>query len=194
MTVTAETSGALVADHDGQLVKQIATGSAAAFEELYERYCDRAYRVARAVCHDHARAEDAVQEAFISVWRSPTGYQPGRGTVAAWLLSSVRYRAIDIVRRNAKHTKRRVDEAALDAHRASGSVSDQVAASDDAARLRALLGGLPPAQQEVIVLAFYGQLTHTEIAAALDLPAGTVKGRMRLGLQKLRAGIEEQVA
>lgn len=175
-------------------MRQIESGSAHAFEELYDRYRARAYRVARSVCRDDARAEDAVQEAFASIWRGRAPYRPSRGTVAAWLSSVVRYRAIDLARRNGTHTTHRAGEEVIQSCRAPDDVAGQAVAREDADRLHALLEGLPDAQREVITLAYYGELTHTEIATALGLPTGTVKGRMRLGLGKLRAGIEKQVA
>jgi RNA polymerase sigma-70 factor, ECF subfamily len=98
-------------------------------------------------------------------WSSRANYRPQQGTVAAWLLTVVRYRAIDVAR------------------------SKTAVKRDDAQRLLVSLELLPDAQAEVITLAYYGQLTHTEIATHLRLPAGTVKSRMRLGLRKLQAHI-----
>lgn len=173
---------------------EVKAGSTDAFGALYDRYCYRAYRVAWSICRDDARTEDAVQEAFTSIWKSRAYYLSQRGTVAAWLLSAVRYRAIDVARRERKHADRRAGEDALYAHPAPGSIAEEAVAREDAHRLQDLLAQLPDAQREVITLSYYGELTHTEIATALNLPSGTVKGRMRLGLQKLRAGIEKQVA
>jgi RNA polymerase sigma-70 factor (ECF subfamily) len=180
--------------YDGQLMEQIKSGSTDAFEELYDRYCYRAYRVAWSICHDKDCAEDSVQEAFLSVWNGRANYTHDRGSLAAWLLTVVRYRAIDVARRHHKQAGRRADEHTLDTHPASGNIAEQAVARDEAHRLRYLLAQLPDAQREVITLAYYGELTHTEIATTLDLPTGTVKGRMRLGLGKLRAGIERDVA
>lgn len=195
MSAVQSTACAVVALDDAALMTQIESGDTDAFEELYDRYGARAYRVARSVCRDHGRAEDAVQEAFASVWRGRAAYLPRRGTVAAWLLSVVRYRTIDVVRRDANHAKHRAGEDMIQSHRAPGeNMADCVVTRADAERLCALLQRLPDAQREVIVLAYYGELTHTEIAAELGLPTGTVKGRMRLGLQKLRADIEPVVA
>lgn len=179
---------------DPQLMAQVSAESVEAFGELYDRYCDRAYRVARSICRDDDRAQDAVQEAFLSVWRSRVSYQSQRGTVAAWLLTTVRYRAIDLMRISSKQVARGADEDQLKAHVAPDDVAEEVIRRDQADRLRAQLAMLPDAQQEVITLAYYGQLSHTEIAAQLALPAGTVKGRMRLGLQKLRDTLERQQA
>jgi RNA polymerase sigma-70 factor (ECF subfamily) len=176
---------------DAELMRLIASGSIEAFEHLYDRYSQRAYRVALSVCRERGLAEEAVQDVFVAIWRNRNSYRPERGTVAAWLLSSARYRAIDSARRHDKHVKRRADESRIDADRfvedpAEGAVSDV-----EAAHLRLLLNRLPDAQREVITLAFYGQLTHTEIADHLQLSAGTIKGRMRLGLEKLRHKVEQ---
>jgi RNA polymerase sigma-70 factor (ECF subfamily) len=179
---------------EDRLMAEVQAGSAEAFSELYDRYCYRAYRVAWSICRDDARAEDAVQEAFTSIWKSRAYYLSQRGTVAAWLLTAVRYRAIDVVRRERKHADRRAGEEGLYAHSAPGNIAEEAVARENTHRLQKLLAQLPDAQQEVITLAYYGQLTHTEIATTLGLPAGTVKGRMRLGLGKLRAGIEKEVA
>jgi RNA polymerase sigma-70 factor (ECF subfamily) len=175
-------------------MSQVKGGSIEAFEELYDRYSARAYRVAWSVCHDQGHTEDAIQEAFLSIRKSRMAYQSQRGTVAAWLLTAVRYRAIDVVRRDTKHASRRAGEYTLYRRPTQGDINDHVVNHEEAQRLRALLTQLPDTQQEVIALAFYGELTHTEIATALGLPAGTVKGRRRLGLQKLRASVEKEVA
>jgi RNA polymerase sigma-70 factor (ECF subfamily) len=90
-----------------------------------------------------------------------------------------------------KHSARRAGEHTLDAHPAPGDIAEEAVAREDARGLLDLLAQLPDAQREVITLAYYGELSHTEIATTLDLSPGTVKGRMRLGLQKLRAGIEK---
>ena len=179
---------------DELLMAQVQTGSIGAFEELFERYRGRAYRVAWSVCHEEGRAEDAVQEAFVGLWGARAKYLPQRGSVAAWLLTAVRYRAIDVSRRDRKHSDRRVPERRIDLHVATDDVAEQAVAREEVHRLRVLLTQLPEAQREVVTLAFYWGLSHTEIATTLDLPAGTVKGRMRLGLQKLRTNIEKDAA
>ena len=179
---------------DRRLIERIKRGDDAAFAKLYDRYAARAYRVALAVCHDDGRAEDAVQEAFTSVWRRPDSYRPALGSVASWLLVIARNRAIDLSRRNGKHTDRCAGPDQLDTRQATGDVAAEAVANADAPRLRALLAQLPDTQQEVIVLSFYGELTHTEIARHLELPPGTVKGRMRLGLQRLRSDIDQAAA
>jgi RNA polymerase sigma-70 factor (ECF subfamily) len=172
---------------DGQLMAKVSAGSVESFVDLYDRYCDRAYRVARTVCHDDGRAQEAVQDGFLAVWRSRENYRPQQGTVAGWLLAVVRYRAIDIARSNHKHASRRQSDDQLPDRSAVDDPFQTAVTRDEAQRLQASLAMLPDAQAEVITLAYYGQLTVTEIAARLGVPAGTIKGRMRLGLKKLRA-------
>jgi RNA polymerase sigma-70 factor (ECF subfamily) len=177
---------------DRQLMEEVIAGCAASFNQLYDRYCHRAYRVAFSVCRDHGRAQDAVQEAFLSIWSNPAGYRSHRGAVAPWLLTIVRYRAIDVARRSGHHpTREGVDRP--DGRAAPGDIAQTAIDRDDADRLHASLSLLPEAQLEVIVLAFYGELSHNEIATHLGLPAGTIKGRVRLGLEKLRADIPQPV-
>lgn len=176
---------------DASVVARLRAGDVDALAALYDRYSRRAYAVALSVCHDDGRAQEAVQDAFLSLWKSSATYQPERGVFAAWLLAGVRHRAIDLVRRNAKHEARRADEGQLERVAGPDDVPSRSISREDDERLRTSLRSLPEAQQEVIQLAFYAQLSHREIAAQLGLPSGTVKGRMRLGLQKLRADIAE---
>lgn len=179
---------------DNDLMLMMQRGRKDALGELYDRYCDRAFRVARAVSVDDAGAEEAVQEGFVSVWRSRATYRPDRPTAAAWVLSVVRHRAIDIARRHGTAQALRAQESTLLEHRSGEDLAAEAADRADARDLKSSLARLPEPQREVIVLAFYGQLTHTEIADELGLPIGTVKGRIRLGLHKLRDEIERQVA
>lgn len=171
---------------DASLVERVRAGDADAFATLYDRYARRAYTVALSVCQDDGRAQEAVQDAFLSLWRSSATYQPERGSLAAWLLTGVRHRAIDLMRRNAKHVAHRADEGQLDRVAGPDDLAARTIRREGEARLRASLRSLPAAQQEVIELAFYAELSHREIAAQLGLPSGTVKGRMRLGLGRLR--------
>jgi RNA polymerase sigma-70 factor (ECF subfamily) len=179
---------------DGELMANVTAGSVESFVDLYDRYHERAYNVARSVCRDDGRAQEAVQEGFLSVWYSRANYRPQHGTVAAWLLTVVRHRAIDIARSDRRHASRRASDDQLERPATLDEPFETAVKRDDARRVQAALAILPETQDEVITLAYYGQLSHTEIAARLGLPAGTVKGRMRLGLQKLRADIEQVAA
>lgn len=175
---------------DEELMAAVADGSAGALAELYDRYATRAYRVAWTICRERGRAEEAVQEAFLAIWRAPSSYERRRGPVSAWLLTVVRYRAIDAARRDGFQSERRATEDMLAARPAPVDVLAEALARADRDDLQVALQRLPAAQRQVIHLGFYGQLSHTEIAARLNLRPGTVKGRMRLGLKKLRADLQ----
>jgi RNA polymerase sigma-70 factor (ECF subfamily) len=175
---------------DDQVMAGVKAGSANAFGVLYDRYQERAYRIARSVCRDNAHAEEAVQETFTSIWKTRASYHSQIGKVAPWVLTVARYRAIDIARRNGRDAAHQISDDTLRAFSAPGDVPQQAAAHAQTRDVLSLLAELPDAQREVITLAFYGELSHTEIAAHLNLPPGTVKGRMRLGLQRLRANIQ----
>ena len=170
--------------------------STEAFGELYDRYVQLALRVAWSVCRDAGRSEEAVQDGFLSVWRARSRYRPESGSVKGWILIHLRHRAIDAARRGAAARNGEwlvaVDAAAPD--RGSPLPPDAVIARDEGDAMRASIARLPDAQSEVIMLAFYGGLTHKEIAEQLGLPPGTIKGRMRLGLHKLRAATDERDA
>jgi RNA polymerase sigma-70 factor (ECF subfamily) len=182
---------AIAARRDTRLMERIESGDVSAFEELYERFYLRARGVAWSVCRDDGRAEEAVQESFTSIWRRGSTYQAARGTLGGWLLTLVRNCAIDVARKNGRHERGRAREEPIALHSVPGTLADDVVNREQAAKLNGLLRRLPDVQQEVIALAFYGQLTHAEIAAHLGLPQGTVKGRMRLGLQKLRVELDQ---
>lgn len=165
---------------------EVQGGCATAFGLLYRRYSDRAHGVARSVCRDNGRADEAVQEAFASIWKTRTSYQSQAGSVAGWVLTIVRYRAIDVARRNGPHELHRAGEYRLRVLHAPDTVPEQVERRALAQDVRGFVDLLPDAQREVISLAFYRGLTHTEIADFLAIPVGTVKSRIRLGLQRLR--------
>jgi RNA polymerase sigma-70 factor, ECF subfamily len=165
-----------------------------AFAQLYDRHATRAFRVARAICSDTSHAEDVVQEGFLAIWRNRASFRPQTGNFQAWSMKIVRNRAIDSYRRAASRPpmqKADRDREQPDIGSSAVSPQDEVMARSESEALLASLRRLPEAQAEVIVLAFYGELSHSEIAAQLGLPAGTVKGRMRLGLEKLRAEMSD---
>ncbi len=144
--------------NDAELMAAVSSGETGAMGELYDRYADRAYSVALAVCEDDRCAQEVVRAVFASLWQRRTDYERQRGTVAAWLLSAAHSAAIQRVRESASAPRYRADR----------------------------LAQLPDPQQQVITLAYFGQLSHTEIAAHLGLDTATVKGHMRLGLRQLQ--------
>ena len=165
-------------------------GDADAFAALYDRHCRLAYSVAHKLTGEKHSAEDLTQDAFLKVWRSADGYRPQRGSVRTWILSVVRNQGIDQLRAHA--SRRRVQEKIeASAPRCEPSEAFAQAWGDvRLGRVREALDALPHLQQQVLELAHFSGLTHMEIAERLQLPPGTVKGRLRLGLGKLRANTE----
>jgi RNA polymerase sigma-70 factor (ECF subfamily) len=181
---------------DEDLMQLIAESDSAAFAILYERHADVAFSLAFRMCGKRAVAEDVVQEAFLALWRSGQRYDRTRGSVRTWVLGIVHHRAIDALRRGVVHDRGRVSDEGLEERLEAAERTDQeVGRRDEAREIRAALEVLPPEQSHVIELAYFGGFTHTEIATMLDTPIGTVKGRMRLGLEKMRSQLHSaQVA
>jgi len=167
---------------DELLMRQVGIGDANAFEELYRRHVRGALAVARRQGATPQLAEEVVQEAFVSLWRRAAQYRPERGSVAAWLGTIVRNRTTDAWRRGGARPHTVPEDAAAESVAPAADLPDaeRVAVRQDVARL-------PPDQRQAIVLSYFGGLTHEQIADAVGWPLGTVKGRLRLGLQKLRA-------
>jgi RNA polymerase sigma-70 factor (ECF subfamily) len=170
---------------DDALMALVITGDPGAFEVLYDRHVHAALALATHMCRRRAIAEEVVQEAFLSFWRSRGHFDSTRGNVRTWVLGIVRNRAIDVLRRSVAHDVIEANRQAEDLLEARERTDHEVGRREGARELLAALGGLPPEQSCVITLAYYGGYTHTEIASMLDTPVGTVKGRMRLGLSKM---------
>ncbi len=172
---------------DEDLMQLLRRGDPRAFEAVYERHSGAAFSLAYRMVGRGSVAEDVVQEAFLSIWRSGARYERARGSVRTWVLGIVHHRAIDQLRRSSVHDKRRASDEGIEERIESGERTDvEVARRDEAATIRSAMEALPPEQSHVIELAYFGGFTHTEIAEILETPVGTVKGRMRLGLEKLR--------
>jgi RNA polymerase sigma-70 factor, ECF subfamily len=181
---------------DEELMPLIGAKDATAFEVFYDRHGGVAYSLAYRVVGERGAAEDVVQEAFISIWRSGARYDPTRGSVRSWMLGIVRNRAIDVLRSKAGRAPKLDfdDEAALE-HRPAAELTEVEALQRETAReLRGVLDELPGEQSKVIELAYFGGFSHSEIAGMLGVPLGTVKGRMRLGLEKIRGQLAEGLA
>jgi RNA polymerase sigma-70 factor (ECF subfamily) len=175
---------------DAGLMLEVQAGERLALGELYGRLAVRAYRTALSVCHDRDCAQDAVQDAFVSMWSARATYQPARGSVEVWAMSIVRHRAIYLARCRAVAAARDEWDPRLEQQPAPDDVPGEFAAHAESQELAALLARLPAAQRQVIQLGFFEGLTHEQIARRLALPPGTVKGRMRLGLTKLRSVLD----
>jgi RNA polymerase sigma-70 factor, ECF subfamily len=177
----------LAALADEELMELVGDGEARAFEVVFDRHGGVAFSLAYRMCGRRAMAEDVVQEAFLSLWRSGARYDPARGSVRSWILSTAHNRAVDALRRGSVHDARTVgDSEAAERLPAADRTEVEVGRREQARRVRDALGELPDEQRLVIELAYFGGFTHTQIATMLDAPIGTVKGRMRLGLTKLR--------
>ncbi len=174
----------------------LAERDADAFEVFYDRHGGAAYSLAYRIVGDRNGAEDVVQEAFLSIWRSGARYDRARGSVRAWTLGIVRNRAIDALRRLSGHAPKLDfdDEAALEQRPSPDRTEELVVRNESAQEVRGALRDLPDEQSKVIQLAYFGGFSHSEIAAMLGMPLGTVKGRMRLGIEKMRNRIAEHYA
>jgi RNA polymerase sigma-70 factor (ECF subfamily) len=172
---------------DEDLMQLVRQGDAQAFEVIYDRHASAAFSLAYRMTGRRGAAEDVVQEAFLSLWRSGARYDRTRGSVRTWVLGIVHNRAIDALRRNLRHdTRRASDEGIEERFEAKERTDLQAASSEEAAEVRTALASLPEEQSKAIELAYFGGFSHSEIATMLEMPVGTVKGRIRLGLEKLR--------
>jgi RNA polymerase sigma-70 factor (ECF subfamily) len=180
---------------DEEVMQLVQQGDPRAFELLYDRHGGAAFSLAYRMVGDRTVAEDVAQEAFLSIWRSRLRYQAERGSVRTWVLGVVHHRAIDSLRRNLVHQRRRASAEGIEERHEARELTDVEAARREEARhVRSALDSLPEEQCKVIELAYFGGFSHSQIADMLEMPVGTVKGRMRLGLEKLRNQLSEALA
>ena len=172
-------------ERDADCLRRMGAGDESALAELYDRYCPLLYPVALRILRRAADAEDAVQHAWLQAWKSAGSYDPRRGTVAAWLLTMTRTRALDLHRSLAsRHRAETRDEAVAGA--APPDPSSETAHRQLSARVRKALESLAPRQREVLEIAYFEGLSQSEVAARLGAPLGTVKSWMRQGLMRLK--------
>jgi RNA polymerase sigma-70 factor (ECF subfamily) len=176
---------------DEALVALVARGDERALAELYDRIGNIAYGLALRVLRDERHAEDAVQEAFLAVWRTAAAFRAERAKASTWILTLVHRRAVDLVRREERRrTEPLADEQA--------ALAGETTSTEEAAwlrfereRVQAALTQLPDGQREAIELAYYGGFSHSELAERLGVPIGTIKSRMFTGLARLRELLED---
>jgi RNA polymerase sigma-70 factor, ECF subfamily len=177
---------------DEALVALVARGDESALAELYDRVGRVAYGLALRVLRDERLAEDAVQEAFLAVWRTAAAFRAERAKASTWILTLVHRRAVDVVRREERRRSDPLDEGT------AAAVASEEPGPDEAAwlryereRVQAALRQLPDSQREAIELAYYGGFSQTELAERLGVPLGTIKSRMFAGLARLRELLDE---
>jgi len=180
---------------DEEAMQLVQNGDPRAFELLYDRHGGAAFSLAYRMVGKQAAAEDVVQEAFLSIWRSRLRYDKTRGSVRTWVLGIVHNRAVDGLRRSTVHDRRRETlDGVEERYEARERTDVEVARREEARSVRGALEVLPAEQRRAIELAYFGGFTQREIAELLDQPVGTVKGRMRLGLEKMRHELAEGAA
>jgi RNA polymerase sigma factor (sigma-70 family) len=173
---------------DEELLDAVATGDDRALAALYDRFGRVAYGLAYRILRDQALAEDAVQEAFLAVWRSAQSYRRERAKPATWILTLVHRRSVDLVRREDRRRADTLDEAR---EPASGGADEEAGLRDRRVAVQAALAQLPDDQRQALELAYYGGLTQSELAERLGVPLGTIKSRMFAGLARLRELVPE---
>ena len=170
---------------EAQLVQRLIAQDQNALSELYQQFGGLVYSIALRVVQNPTLAEEVTQDAFLKVWNQPSSWDPERGKFVSWLLTITRYTAIDLLRKEQRRPLQ--DAVELDDLKIGkrGVMDDPT--WQDGRVLRSLLERLPEEQVQVIELAFFQGMSHSELAEYLNLPLGTVKTRVRLGLQKLKA-------
>ncbi|MFM8773177.1 MAG: RNA polymerase sigma factor [Actinomycetota bacterium] len=171
------------AEADVATVRAMAAGDTDALSRFYERYGRMVHAVAFRITGDAQAAEECTQDAFLAVWRSASSFDPARSRAATWVCAIARNRALDAVRASGR---RAVPSDELPERGFAPDAADVVAEADAAVRVAEAMADLPPAQCEVLQLAYFDGLSHTEIAQVLEVALGTVKSRMRLALERMR--------
>jgi RNA polymerase sigma-70 factor, ECF subfamily len=168
---------------DNAFVRRVADADAEALRVLYERHGRLVYSFARRITTDPGLAEECTQDVFLTLWRKAAGFDPERAKLTTWLLSITRNRAIELVRQRQRRPETRPE---IEPPGTSPDTADLVAAADEAELVAEAIGSLPEDQLEVVRLSYFDGLSHSEIAEVIGIPLGTVKGRMRLALGRLR--------
>lgn len=176
---------------DTDLVAQLAAGSQEALGQLYDRYGRLAYSVAYRVLGDSGRAEDVVQEAFLKMWNHASNFDARRGSLRTWLLTSVRNRSIDYLRGRGAHERQELElKPALAEVAPRSDPWREVSLSLERSAVREAMDNLPAEQRQAVELAYFAGYSHREIADMTRVPLSTVKGRMRLALEKLSSYLQ----
>jgi RNA polymerase sigma-70 factor (ECF subfamily) len=165
---------------------RVATGDKRAFAELYDTTAARVYGLVKRLLIDPAQAEEVTQEIYLEIWQTATRYQPERGSAMSWMLTMAHRRAVDRVRASQASRDRDTRIGIRDYDREYDQVAEHVEITMEGARVKRALQGLTELQRQAVQLAYYGGLSHSEIATELHVPVGTVKTRIRDGMIRLR--------
>ncbi|MCK2024330.1 ECF RNA polymerase sigma factor SigK [Microbacterium sp. kSW2-24] len=176
-------------DAVADLLLAIAAGDQRAFAELYDLLSSRVFGLILRVLVNRSQSEEVLQEVFLEIWQSASRFAPNKGQGRTWIMTMAHRRAVDRVRSSQSSSDRDVRAGLRDIGVAHDSVAEQVELSMEGERVVGALSGLPEAQREAIVLAYYGGYSQNEIAALLGAPLGTIKTRMRDGLTRLRSAM-----
>jgi RNA polymerase sigma-70 factor, ECF subfamily len=178
---------------DEDLMPLVARQDPLAFEVFYDRHSGAAYSLAYRIVGGRTAAEDVTQEALLSIWRSGARYDRARGSVRSWTLGIVRNRAIDLLRKESGRSPKLAagGDEILERRAAEELTDTEAVRRETAQEVRGAIKELPHDQSRVIELAYFGGFSHSEIAEMLNEPLGTIKGRMRLGMDKIRATLAE---
>jgi len=178
---------------DASLLRDIQRGDRGAFAALYDRHASAAFGLAVKVTGDRGMAEEVVQDAFLALWRQAPRFDPARGQVRSWLLTIVHHRAVDAVRRRTARPERAMPDGAEEYLAAPGRPDEQAEQALDAAAVREAVSLIPEDQRRTVEMAYFAGMTHVEIAEATGVPLGTVKSRLRIGLEKMREHLKMKV-
>jgi RNA polymerase sigma-70 factor (ECF subfamily) len=173
-------------DSPEQRLVRVASGDKAAFTELYDATAPRIYGLVKRLLVDPAQAEEVTQEIYLEIWQSATRYKPERGSAMSWMLTMAHRRAVDRIRASQASRDRDSRIGIRDYDREYDQVAEHVEITMEGARVKRALQGLTELQRHAVELAYYGGLSHSEIAAQLHVPVGTVKTRIRDGMIRLR--------
>lgn len=169
---------------------RMVSGDDAALTDVYDQYSSFVYGLAARVIGDHRAAEDVTQDVFVSIWERPDSFDPSRGSLRTWLGTLAHRRAVDYVRREEAGRRRSQREAARSV--SAPDVDEMAMALVTAEKVREALEVLPPEQRDAIQLAYFGGKTYREVGLVLEIPEGTAKSRLRLGLRRIAEVLESE--
>jgi RNA polymerase sigma-70 factor (ECF subfamily) len=178
---------------DASLLKALQSGQQDAIAALYDRYSGMAYGLAYRITGDATLAEDVVQEAFVALWKQARRFDPERGQVRSWLMTIVHHRGVDAVRRRSSRAERALPDGAEEFIAAQPRPDELAEWMLDAEAVREAAKQVPEEQRKTIEMAYFMGMTHVEIAERMDVPLGTVKSRLRIGLEKMREYLRPRV-